>query len=288
MFSTDSPPSGGIPSFPCYRTVEETYESARLLALNNPEIVSWINIGKSTEKENSDSASGTGYDMFALKIANEGGGDRDISSKPVFLATCAIHAREYPTAELCTRFAEYLVNGYDTNPDITTLIDHHEIHFILQANPDGRKMAEDGELWRKNTNSAYLEQIGGVESCFNFFEDDGFSGHGIGVDLNRNFPFHWKGVPDTPPNPPLPPSECFSKYPGPESESESETQAIMNYARKIFPDSQRIQNSEVNPYPGDATGVALDIHSYGEYVVFPWSFTVSKHAPRQGYFDSFD
>ncbi len=56
----------------------------------------------------------------------------------------AVHAREYATAELNTRFAEYLIDNYGTNADATWLLDHHEFHFLLQSNPDGRKQAETG------------------------------------------------------------------------------------------------------------------------------------------------
>ena len=46
---------------------------------------------------------------------------------------------------------------------------------MLQANPDGRKEAEAGLSWRKNTNENYC----GVTSTSR------------GADLNRNFAFHW-------------------------------------------------------------------------------------------------
>ena len=57
------------------------------------------------------------------------------------LSPSAIHAREYTTAELTTRFAEHLVNNYNVDADITWLLDHFELHLVPQANPDGRKIA---------------------------------------------------------------------------------------------------------------------------------------------------
>ena len=88
----------------------------------------------------------------------------------------AIHAREYTTAETNTRFAEYLVNNYGVDPDVTWLLDYNEIHLLLQFNPDGRKLAETGLLWRKNVDNAY---------CANT--------NSRGADLNRNYPFQWGG-----------------------------------------------------------------------------------------------
>ena len=83
--------------------------------------------------------------------------------------------REYTTAELVTRFAEYLVTNHGIDPDATWLLDEHEIHLLLQTNPDGRRLAETGTFWRKNTNQAYC----------------GANPTSRGADLNRNFAFQW-------------------------------------------------------------------------------------------------
>ena len=91
--------------------------------------------------------------------------------KPKLFVTGAIHAREYATAELATRFAEYLVNNYGVDADATWILDYHEVHVMLQTNPDGRKKAETGLSWRKNTNQNYC----GATSNYR------------GADLNRNF-----------------------------------------------------------------------------------------------------
>ena len=72
------------------------------------------------------------------------------------------------------RFAEQLVDGYGIDADATWLLDHHEVHLLLQTNPDGRKQAETGLSWRKNTDNNY---------CANT--------DSRGADLNRNFAFQW-------------------------------------------------------------------------------------------------
>ena len=86
-----------------------------------------------------------------------------------------MHAREYAPAELTTRFAEYLVDNYDIDADATWLLDHHEVHLMLMPNPDGRKKAETGLSWRKNTNTAYCSP----------------TSNNRGADLNRNAEFEW-------------------------------------------------------------------------------------------------
>ena len=142
----------GIPSpYTCYRTVEETYTAAAAIVTAHPGLAAWINAGDSWEKTAVTSPDTPGYDMMVLKLTNSA-----ISGpKPKLFITSSIHAREYAPAELMTRFAEHLVDNYGSDADVTWLLDWHEIHLMLQANPDGRKQAETGLSWRKNTNQAY-------------------------------------------------------------------------------------------------------------------------------------
>ena len=75
--------------------------------------------------------------------------------KPRLFLAAATHARELATAELATRFAEYLVATYNVDPDVTWLLDYNESHVVAQANPDGRKQAEAGLAWRKSTDNLH-------------------------------------------------------------------------------------------------------------------------------------
>ncbi len=189
----------GIPGYPCYRTVEETYMSLEQLASEHPDLVTVIDIGDSWEKSVPDGLSG--YDIYSAVITNQA----IPGPKPKFFLMAAIHAREYATVELATLFAEYLVSNYGIDPDITWLLDYYEIHIVPQTNPDGRKIAEEGTYWRKNTD-----------------DDDGCNLQGYwGVDLNRNSSFKWKyddsGSSSYP---------CDETYRGPTAASEPETQAI--------------------------------------------------------------
>ena len=165
----------GIPGYTCYRTVEETYATAAAIVTAHPGLAAWIDAGDSWEKTAVTSPDTPGYDMMVLKLTNSA-----ISGpKPKLFITSSIHAREYAPAELMTRFAEHLVNNYGIDADVTWLLDWHEIHLMLQANPDGRKKAETGLSWRKNTNQAYC----------------GATSNSRGADLNRNFAFYWGTCP---------------------------------------------------------------------------------------------
>ncbi|MCD4751335.1 MAG: hypothetical protein K8R59_18345, partial [Thermoanaerobaculales bacterium] len=178
---------------------------------------------------------------------------------PVFFITSAIHAREYTTAELMTRFAEYLLDNYGIDADATWLLDEHEIHLMLHANPDGRKHAESGESWRKNTNENYCPPTTLHPSS-------------RGADLNRNFSFKWDccgGSSGTP---------CDGTYRGATPTSEPETQAVEDYAASIFPDQR--DDDPYAPAPDDATGLYFDIHSYSELILWPWGFDTENDPPN--------
>jgi len=242
-----APSAQAIPGFSCYRTVEETFDTAESIVSNHPNLATWIDVGDSWEMTQGLG----GYDLMVLRLTNAA-----ISgSKPKIFITSAIHAREYTTAELITRLAEYLVNNYGTDADATWLIDYHEIHMMLVANPDGRKKAETGLSWRKNTNQNYC----------------GVTSNNRGADLNRNFQFEWGCCGGSSG------SECSSTYRGPSAASEPETQAVQNYITSQFPD-QRGTNIN-DPAPDDATGIYLDIHSSGRLLLWPWGFT-SNPAPN--------
>ena len=248
-----SPPSRLIPSrlaripdYPCYRTVEETYADLAHLASTHPDLASWVDIGDSWDKATAGGPAG--YDLFALVLTNKA----KSGPKPRFFLMAAIHARELATAELATRFAEQLVADYGVDPDVTWLLDYIEIHIVPMVNPDGRKWAEQGQSWRKNTDNA--------NGCTTF--------PNYGTDLNRNSSFHWgEGITDP----------CGENYIGPSAVSEPETLAIQNYVASLFPDQRGPGDEDLAP--NDATGVFISLHSYMPGVIFPYEFR-STPAPN--------
>lgn len=237
-----------IPGFACYETVEETFTAAQGFTTTYPALASWIDIGDSWQKVNGLG----GYDMRVLKITNSAVG----GTKPKLFVNSAIHAREYTTAPLNLEFARWLLNGYGVDPDATWIVDHHEVHLLLQTNPDGRKKAEGGLSWRKNTNTAYC----------------GATSNTRGADLNRNFTFGWNSTGGQGSSG----NQCDLTYRGASAGSEPETQAVQNYIRSIFPDRR-------GPNPGDGaptdtSGIHIDVHSYSQLVLWPWGTTSTPTA----------
>lgn len=234
-----------IPGYTCYETVEETFAAAQAMASAKPNLASFSDVGDSWQK----STNRGGYDMAVLKLTNGAtGGDR-----PKLFITSAIHAREYVTAPLALAFAKWLFDGHGNDADATWLLDHHEVHLLLQTNPDGRKKAEAGLSWRKNTNTAYC----GVRS------------NSRGADLNRNFTFSW----NTTNGQGSSGNACNETYRGPSAASEPETRAVEAYLRALFPDRRGPNKGDAAP--ADTAGMHLDLHSYSELVLWPWGDTAA-------------
>ncbi len=243
---------GGIPDYPCYRTVEETYADLAALAAANPNLATWSDIGDSWDKQTAGGA--PGYDLNALVLTNRS----IVGPKPRLAVIAAIHAREYTTAELATRFAEHLVAQYGVDPDITWLLDYTEFHLIPIANPDGRKWAEQGYSWRKNTHDSMTCRFPG-ETGINIYE---------GVDLNRNSSFKWNGCTTSGCSSA---DACSITYRGATSASEPETQVIEGYVRSLFPDNRG--PDDVDVAPSDTEGIFISLHSYGKLILYPWGWT---------------
>lgn len=230
----------------CYRTVEETYAAMDALASARPDLVEIIDIGPSWRL----SQGLSGYPLRVIRATN----DAIPGPKPKLFVMSSVHAREYTPAETMTRFVEGLVNGHGRDPDATWMLDHHEVHALLQANPDGRKLAE--AQWnstesgqRKNANAGFCAATR------------------IGVDLNRNFPFAWNSTGGSGSSG----DACADTFRGPAPGSEPETNAVTAYVRSIFPDARG--GDPQDPAPDDTPGVFIDMHSFSRLLLWPWGAT---------------
>ena len=238
------PAPSSIAGYSCYETVEETFAVGDALIAAKPTLATWATAGSSWQKTQ---GSG-GYDIKVLKLTNSA----FTGTKPKLFINSAIHAREYTTAPLALEFARWLINGYGTHADATWIMNHHEVHLMLHTNPDGRKRAETGLSWRKNTNNNY---------CAN--------SNNRGIDLNRNFNFSWNATNGQGSSG----NTCDLTFRGPSAGSEPEAQAIQTYIRSLWPD--RRGPAQGDPAPADTSGIHLDIHSYSQLVLWPWGDTTT-------------
>lgn len=247
--------TGSIPGFACYRTVEQTYADLSALAAANPTLAEWLDIGDSWQKQQALA----GFDIQALVLGNQG-----MPALADLVIIAAMHAREYATAELATRFAEQLISDYGVDADTTWLLDHYRVHIIPQLNPDGRKIAEQQStrFKRKNHNLDFCSTEVPVAN---------------GIDLNRNSSVLWNfgsgssGI------------ECDQTFRGPMSTSEPETEAIEAYLDNVFPDARPGTPNDLNqPAPAETPGLFISLHSFGELLLFPWEAVSSNSGNHAG------
>jgi len=236
-----------IPNYSCYETVEETFAAAQGFVAAHPTLATWNSVGSSWEKTQGLG----GFDMGVLKLTNQATTGVGVGAKPKLFVNAAIHAREYATAPLVLAFAKQLLDGYGVDADATWILDHHEVHLMLHTNPDGRKKAETGLLWRKNTNRNYC----------------GATSNNRGADLNRNFSFSWNATNGQGSSG----SQCAETYRGASAGSEPETQAVQNYVRSLWADRRGPNLGDAAP--ANTSGIHIDVHSYGQLVLWPWGYT---------------
>ncbi|UCF15020.1 MAG: carboxypeptidase regulatory-like domain-containing protein [Phycisphaerales bacterium] len=142
-----------------------------------------------------------GRHLFAVKISDNVVEDED---EPAYLMVCEHHAREIVTPVVGLYAIEQFTTRYGVDPEITALVDEYEIWIAPVWNPDGYEYVFNvNNMWRKNRR---------------VFQE------GVGVDLNRNYPFGWDapcgGSTDV----------TSSVYRGPEPGSEAETQTMIAFA----------------------------------------------------------
>jgi len=180
---------------------------------------------------NEDLSSHNGNPIWWVKISDNPNENED---EPEVLYTALHHAREGMGVQQMMYFMLHLLENYETDERVQTIIDSRELYFVPILNPDGYVYNEQtdpngGGMWRKNRRN---------------------NGDSWGVDINRNYGFMW-GM-DNNGSSPNPSSET---YRGPDAFSEPETQNIKQF----------VEDHEFM--------IALNYHSYSNLLLYPWGFT---------------
>ncbi|MGD8967011.1 MAG: M14 family zinc carboxypeptidase [Anaerolineae bacterium] len=207
-------------------------------------------------------------DLWVLRVTNEDPAYGDILDKPAFFLSAAMHAREVATSELAIRYLRYLTGGYEdeggygVDADVTWLVDQHVVYVLVMENPDGHVENE------RNTASSRRKNMDSDDGCFI---------PGLwGVDLNRNHSFLWGCCAGSSGDP------CSPTYRGPARASEPETWAFESYFATVMKDQNGTNgDDEIAPAsPITTTGIFVSLHSYGDLVLWPWSFGDYGSAPN--------
>lgn len=182
-----------------------------------------------------------GRPIYYVRIAN----DTVPGEKPKVLYTGMIHAREAIGMQHLLFFMYYILENYDSDPEIQYLVDHAELYLVPMVNPDGyvyniQTNPNGGGMWRKNRKAN--------------------TGGSYGVDLNRNFGYMW-GYDNTGSSP----TPSSDTYRGTGPFSEPETQAIRNLCTEI-------------PFTK-----ALNYHSYSNLLLSSWGYISSATPDDETY-----
>lgn len=193
-------------------------------SVGHPDIVRVFSIGQSVQ----------GRDIWAVEISNNPGVGED---EPSIQFNGLHHAREVATPHVIMDIITYLTDEYvGGNPQAINWVDNYKIFCVPMVNPDGSNRVHTiDDFHRKNLGP----------SC---------TGSNPGVDLNRNYDYHWgsgslncnRGSGSS--------GSCFSdSYRGPSAASEPETQAMIALAD---------QENFV---------IAVSYHSFGQFIDYPYA-----------------
>lgn len=173
--------------------------------------------------------------------ANEG--------EPQILYTAIHHAREPISVSQLIFYMWYLLENYESNPEIQALVNNTELYFVPIVNPDGylynqKTDPNGGGFWRKNRHDTH------------------------GTDNNRNYDYYINGNPanniwggegaSSNPN--------DETYAGTSPFSEIENQAIRYF----------VENHDFV--------IALNNHTYGDLLLYPYGYTENLITPENELF----
>lgn len=82
--------------------------------------------------------SNAGRDVWLLTLGSSG--DRALDQRPALLVVANLEANRVAGSHAALRFAERLVEGYGSDPDVTELLDTRTVYVVPRANPDGAEL----------------------------------------------------------------------------------------------------------------------------------------------------
>ncbi|XP_011558334.3 carboxypeptidase B [Plutella xylostella] len=155
------------------------------------------------------------------------------ANNPIIFVDAGIHAREWAAPAMAVYLIHRLTSDPAAREDELNGVDWY---ILPNVNPDGyefTRYSRGNRLWRKTRSRSSARS-----DCF-------------GVDGNRNYGFKWgvSGVSRDPCN--------QETYAGPEPFSEPETRMVRDV---MMENAKRLK-------------LYVSLHSYGNYLVYPWGYT---------------
>lgn len=156
------------------------------------------------------------------------------NNKAIFIES-QIHAIEWISSAASTCFFNNLFHS--ENKTLSKMLKDYDWIYVPVLNPDGFVYSHTVErLWRKNRKPTGFSNSSGI--CY-------------GTDLNRNFGFEWGALSAWNFNEP-----CDHWYGGGTPDSQPEVLAIQEF---------------INSFPDDYIKMYIPFHSYGNFVLLPYS-----------------
>uniref|UniRef100_A0A914XAY4 ShKT domain-containing protein n=1 Tax=Plectus sambesii TaxID=2011161 RepID=A0A914XAY4_9BILA len=221
-------PNGPSFNLAQYHSFGEVINYLNDLAIRYPDRVHVIPIGTTHE----------GRQIPLIKIGTSK------ANKPAIWIDGGIHAREWISPAVVLYMINQLVTSYDWDTRMRQLVDDLDWYIVPLLNPDGYEHSRsstnpDIRLWRKNRSPLICPQnqfssILGVGCC-------------QGVDLNRNFDWHW-GQTGSSTDP------CSEIYQGATPFSEPETRAVRDFVSS--------RRGSIHSF--------LTFHSYSQILMYPF------------------
>jgi murein tripeptide amidase MpaA len=180
-----------------------------------------------------------GRNIYLVKVSSDPG-----ANKPIIMIDGGHHAREWISHATVMYLLESLVNidiprvsGYSCSDQrcreavrqrARLNLNKYDYLFMPVINPDGYEYSHTSDrLWRKNRSGSFCR----------------------GVDLNRNYPFHWSESGSSR-------YSCSDIYSGPRAASEPEVKAVLSVANKYK----------------DRIKMYLSFHCYSQLVLSPYGY----------------
>ncbi|OPJ76428.1 carboxypeptidase A1 [Patagioenas fasciata monilis] len=144
-----------------YHTLAEIYDFIDLLVAENPNLVSKLEIGRSTEDR----------PLYVLKFSKGG------TNRPAIWIDTGIHSREWVTQASGVWFAKKIVSDHEQDEVLASILDEFDIFLEIVTNPDGFAFTHSqNRLWRKTRSQHSSSSCIGVDPNRNW--DAGFGGTG--------------------------------------------------------------------------------------------------------------
>jgi len=211
-------------SWSSYHTYAEMVADIKAVAAAHPDLVSLRSIGTSYR----------GRTLWLAKVSQNVTAD---TGRPEVLFEGGTHALEHMGVEMTIRMLHWLVNGYGSDAQVTSVVNTRTVWILFNLNPDGSEYDISNGVfhsWRKNRQP---------------------NATSTGTDLNRNWNYHWGccGLVSAHP--------ASVYYRGAAPYSAPEVRALKAFvASRVVNGRQMIRT-------------AIDFHESGRFVLWPYDYT---------------